>query len=401
MGSGKTNWAIQYMNEHPEKRFIYITPYNDEIKDRIIPQCPELKFRFAREGHKVDDFKDMLTKGQNIVATHECFKRADEEVEALLEANDYTLIMDEVFDVVIDVKMNKVDVENILTNYTTVEDNKLIWIDESYPDQDGRFSDIKQMARLGNLMVFNGSFFLWLFPVEFFNKFNEVYVMTYLFPGQVQRYYFDMHGVQYEYYSVNGDSEVGYSLIRHNGSICNNLRSLINIYEGKLNDIGRGDNALCWNWYRKLQNKHKMPVLKNSLKNYFKNIHAAKSDEIMWTCFKEHEKKLKGDGYAKGFVSCNLRATNKYRERIYVAYCVNRYMRTVLKNDYFAAHEITVNEKLWALAEMLQFLWRSAIREGQKIELYIPSKRMRNLLNEFLNNELVVDYSVGNSKLAG
>ena len=35
MGSGKTEWAIQYMIDNPEKRFIYITPFLDEIEKRI------------------------------------------------------------------------------------------------------------------------------------------------------------------------------------------------------------------------------------------------------------------------------------------------------------------------------------------------------------------------------
>lgn len=179
MGTGKTNWAIQYMNENADKkRFIYITQYNDELKDRIKPQCPNLKFRFARDGHKVQDFKNMLAAGRNIIATHECFKRADDEVISLLEANDYVLILDEVFDVVIDIPLAKKDVENILANYAKVENQYLVWYDDEYPDEKGRYSDIKQMAKLQKIMVFDDAFFLWLFPIEIFNKFSEVYILT-------------------------------------------------------------------------------------------------------------------------------------------------------------------------------------------------------------------------------
>ena len=32
---------------------------------------------------------------------------------------------------------------------------------------------------------------------------------------------------------------------------------------------------------------------------------------------------LKGKGYTKGFLSCNVRATNAYRRRDCLAYCVN------------------------------------------------------------------------------
>ena len=70
MGSGKTQWAIAHMNANADQRFIYITPYNDEIEHRIIPECLKLNFKFAKEGRKFNDFKLQLEQGKNIVATH-------------------------------------------------------------------------------------------------------------------------------------------------------------------------------------------------------------------------------------------------------------------------------------------------------------------------------------------
>lgn len=40
MGSGKTSAAINYMNKDYQKKFIYITPYLDEV-DRVISACNE------------------------------------------------------------------------------------------------------------------------------------------------------------------------------------------------------------------------------------------------------------------------------------------------------------------------------------------------------------------------
>lgn len=245
-------------------------------------------------------------------------------------------------------------------------------------------------------MVYSDSFFLWMFPVDIFEKFSEVYIMTYLFAGQTQKYYFDLKGIQYDYFKVCHDVKQGYHLIEHDFTTHNNLKELIDIYEGGLNDIGDKPTALSKGWQNRSTNKAKLKVLKNNIRNFFKDTNDAKSDDIIWTCFKSSELKLKGGGYAKGFVECNCRATNKYGNRTYVAYCCNRYMRPVLKNDYFKANGIEVNEDLWALSEMLQFLWRSAIRNGKKIYVYIPSKRMRELLKAFLDNTLEVDYDVSN-----
>ena len=43
MGTGKSSAAITYMNEHPEKRFIYITPYLEEA-NRIATSCDRTQF---------------------------------------------------------------------------------------------------------------------------------------------------------------------------------------------------------------------------------------------------------------------------------------------------------------------------------------------------------------------
>ena len=47
---------------------------------------------------------------------------------------------------------------------------------------------------------------------------------------------------------------------------------------------------------------------------------------------------------------------------------------------------VTVDEDGFALSEMLQFIWRSAIRDNKEINIYIPSSRMRNLLVGWINN---------------
>ena len=43
MGTGKSSAAITYLNEHPDDRFIYITPYLDEAA-RIKKECPNAHF---------------------------------------------------------------------------------------------------------------------------------------------------------------------------------------------------------------------------------------------------------------------------------------------------------------------------------------------------------------------
>ncbi|SEI14496.1 hypothetical protein SAMN05192559_12119 [Halobacillus karajensis] len=58
MGSGKTSWAIQYMNNSPRhKRFIYITPFLNEVK-RVIDSTDRefTQPQNENDGTKLDDF---------------------------------------------------------------------------------------------------------------------------------------------------------------------------------------------------------------------------------------------------------------------------------------------------------------------------------------------------------
>ena len=125
--------------------------------------------------------------------------------------------------------------------------------------------------------------------------------------------------------------------------------------------------------------------MQKNIYNFFRNVHSCKSDEIIWTTFKDYKNKLKGKGYTNGFVQCAEKGSNEYGDKKYIAYCCNRFFHP---DDitYFSKKNITVKDEVWALSEMIQFIWRSAIRNDQEIYLYIPSKRMRNMFKNWLNN---------------
>ena len=54
--------------------------------------------------------------------------------------------------------------------------------------------------------------------------------------------------------------------------------------------------------------------------------------------------------------------------------------------QWFKEKGITIDENEYALGEMTQWIWRSAIRDNGNIEIYIPSNRMRELLVNWLNS---------------
>ena len=136
-------------------------------------------------------------------------------------------------------------------------------------------------------------------------------------------------------------------------------------------------------------------VLRKNLDNFLKNKCKSKAGERIWTCFKKVTPTISNHRYTNDWVAYNIKATNDYRYIEHVAYLCNNFPNTFLVAMVTKRNNREFNDDLWALQEMLQYVWRSRIRgnedvkslEDRKINLYIPSKRMRTLLEQWLNDE--------------
>lgn len=378
-----TSSAISFMNNSNEDtKFLYITPYLTEVK-RIIENCPSKKFRQPETyGSKLKGIKYLFDQGYNIVSTHALFREFDDEIIDLAYTNNYTLIMDEVTEVISTYAISKQDLETILDKYATVGDNGLIkWHDEDYK---GKFEEVKRLCGLDCLAIYGGAAMMWLFPISTFKAFRNIYILTYMFEAQTQKYYYDFFGVDYNYLYIKHENDE-YSLSEDRVIYKTiDYKNLIHICDvEKLNMIGDREYALSKKWFERNRENKLIKQLKNATSNFFKNYTKTKSNENLWTCFKDYKSLITGKGYAKGFLASNIRATNEYRDRIAVAYLVNKFFNPFIKN-FFTQHDVSVDEDAFAVSEMLQFIWRSAIREGKEIWLYIPSSRMRTLLQNWI-----------------
>jgi len=303
-------------------------------------------------------------------------------------------LLDEVMEVVNPVPASVSDIKLLKdANAISVDNDNIVhWNDDYYYDK-GRFDNLKSIIKNERVICIDGVYFVWIMPIDVFKCFKSVYILTYMFDGQIMRNYFDLHNIKYDYTSVkfiNGE----YTLTEYNKDK-SDIPKLINIFEDeKLNAVGSKHYDLSKSWYDK-STKTRLNILKNNLYNYFQNKVKAKSKEILWTTFlgveddndKDYYSRIKGNGYSSStcFAPCNCRATNEYRDRKYLAYTVNRFMNPYIKR-YFNSNGLEVKEDIFALSELLQWIFRSAIRDGKEIYLYIPSKRMREMLRDWINN---------------
>lgn len=391
MGKGKTTSAINFINQSDdEEKFLFITPYLKEV-ERIKKNCPTKKFRQPcfLNGRKLDGIKELINRGDNIVSTHALFQKFDLEVIDLCRAKNYTLIMDEVTDVVERYEISNDDFNILKEKFIDIDETTgLLKWRNSDDDYYGKFAEEKRLCELNSLAYYGGSIMMWLFPIEVFNAFRKIYILTYMFDAQVQRYYYDYYKLPYQYIYVSGDCVENYFFTDDINKKSKNLYDygkLIHILDDeKLNRIGDREYDLSKTWYDRNKNNASIKQLKNNITNYFINRRKTKTKENMWTTFKDYKSLLTAKGYGRGFVSLNMRASNEYAEKTSVAYPVNRYIDPGIKN-FFLKHNVAVNEDGFALSEMLQFIWRSAIRKGEEIYVYIPSIRMRNLLKQWIS----------------
>lgn len=394
MGSGKSSWAIQEMKKDSDYNYIYITPYLDEIK-RIITSIDTKRFYEPKNlgKGKLDSLHKLISEGKDITSTHALFTYANNETIELLKANNYILILDEVIDVVdfCDLKISDIKMLRDESKKIEIDEKGFVkWIDEYY---DGKFNHIRDLCYNNSLFMYKNTAMVWLFPTEIFKCFKEVYILTYLFNSQMQKFYFDMFDIKYEYYHIEGERE-NYKLILDGKSRFefskNNIKDLISIiHSDKLNAIGEDYYSLSKSWFnkRKKENDLLIKKLKNNIYNVFNNLCSdINPNDRMWTTFKDYKGIIKGKGYTKGFVSLNARATNQYSNKIILAYVSNRFINPLIIN-FFAVNNVNISneqEEEYALSELLQWIWRSRIRNNQDITLYIPSSRMRYILAKWL-----------------
>lgn len=398
MGAGKTSYAIQMMNEtfgeNSKKKFIYVTPFLNEVK-RIKKEVFNRKFiepdAMKGQGSKLKHFKKLIQNGHDIVTTHALFSLIDDEVEMLFKSYDYVLILDEVFNVIEEVKIGKDDIKILLENYISVDINgKVNWIYKG--NYDGRYDDIRSLALNDSLYTYgNNEFYYQCFPYKIFDIFEQTYILTYQFKYQIQKYYYDLFNIKYEYKSVEKINQK-YEIINYkeNYEKIAEFKQLINIYEGKMNQnyytkANKYNTELSYSWYLKATDVQ-INQLKRNIENYFTKILKVKSENTIWSCYKKDKSKLKGKGYTKSWTPYNLRATNDYKDRNALAYMCNLYMNP-FEQRFFSTYGVTIDNDGLALSTLLQWIFRSAIRDGKPINIYIPSSRLRTLLNKYLNGE--------------
>lgn len=397
-GTGKSTAIFKVIRENKDKKYIYITPLLTEIEDRVPEEAPNAHFENPTpkdEGGKVSDFKKLVKQGKNIAATHKLFSMLTPTIVDMIIEWDYCLIVDEVTDCIglLPEEYKSSDTQALLEGeFVTVDENnrgKLVWNEGKYPNHDGRYELIRNYCNLDMLYSYRGQFLMWEVCPRLLRSLSEVYVLTYLFSGSDMCSWLQINKLPYEYVD---HKSIG---LRPTKEIKELIRSNLDIITNRnLDAIKQTKMALSKGWFTNAKSDAIKPykaMIRSTVVKY-----KAKAGDIFWTTFKNHAHRLAGSGYTLGidnkdkdrdgisFLPCTTRATNKYRNYWLCVYAMNKF-KNPIEAQYMREHGATVDEDAYALGEALQFIWRGSIRKGEHMKVLILSKRMKKLLEEWLD----------------
>lgn len=366
---------------------------------------------------KSADLLRLLSEGQNVVLSHELFKLLNDTAIDRIKEFDYTLFLDEEIEVVELSDITQDDLK-ILKEQRLIEidptSKRVKWLDSLYH---GDFERTKREIQQKALYEVEPNIILWQLPPGIFEAFHQVYIMTFLFRGSILYLYFQKNGISFQYLHVEKDSQEKYYFSQGYEEVPElekaRIKSLLDVYEGRLNtnylpeskkkrDI-QEYSGLSSSWHQSRKNKEYINILKRNAMNYIQNYRHAPKNTVMWTTFKPaankyENRRMKANCRWSGriscnectrpcgvnFVSCNARATNRYADRTTLIYLCNIFPVPPVVQYLSQGTTDALDTDLYALAQLMQWVWRSAIRRGEKISLYLPSARMRSLLLDWL-----------------
>lgn len=424
MGTGKSSKMIEEINNDDiDQRYIVVTPflkechryagtlidessgdYKKPLKDdkgAIIYtgegcSASGRKFKHPQSGYlnKVQHIEQLVEQGEDIVTTHTALKLFTPSTKEAIENAGYKLIIDEELECLKPVKIKAMR-RNILLNSGSVyidEQGLLRWSDDPRytPKEEDDIDDlgtgaswemqIKNMCDNGSLILVEDekgerNLFMWEYPIEFIKSFDEIIVLTYMFEGSIFSRYLDFYNIDYT--------------IEKGIQLPSNPYDLIQVIDNdKMNKVGTTEWALSATKQRSItKDSATAKDLRRNLENYFNNNTYGKTptEERLWTCLNEAKKSLSGRGYTKRHISWNTKAVNDYIDTSKLAYIYNpSMMPEQYKYLYNRGEDYSPSKERYALTEMLQWIYRSRIREDKPIKLYVPSSRMRGLLEDWM-----------------
>ena len=409
MGSNKTNSIIKWMSENPNERFIYIVPNLNELenteesKSRVLSigfVTPERSSEFRT---KSEHLYDLCLRGESVACTHSLYKMLNEDTLRIIKERGYILIIDEEVALIENyTSASPADLVSLLIDGKVAiseVDGMVSWIasdaeTEPYLKPDHKYhkfyKHIKNECIYSTKQIMTGDKYKSMFMVSQITKdvidcAKRVIILTYLYQDSILDCFLRLKGFKVRKFR---------DIVIKEASL-EDVVSRITLlpYDKKMTKM-----KLSSSWWSSASAKDIKAV-----ENYIRRVARSTglpSNEVMWTVPSERTSlsnsrcaKVNPKGYIRNndehcWIACSMRATNRYSHKKLAIHCFNRYPHLAVVR-YLSDYGQKVDQDKYAVAELLQWLFRSNVRvpDGE-VTVAIASKRMYDLYLKWANGEI-------------
>lgn len=415
MGSNKTNKIIEWMSKNTGDKFIYVIPNLSELEDTEYGDSRILSIGFEtpdteKHGTKREDLYHKLCKGVNIACTHSLYRSVERKHLDKIKEQGYIVVIDEEVNL-IDAyhSASTADLLSLLNDgkvKVSEGDGLVTWCADEFHTKQYQSKDHKHHKFYKHIVneyiytsrcttvekngetVYTNVFMTSQLTKELISCAKRIIIITYLFQGSILESFLKLKGFEIQRFEDIGIVEQSLeSVVR---------RITLLPYDKKMR--GKRLSATWW------KNATKEDV--QSVTNFIRRTCVKtkfKADEVMWTC---SSKRVKGvvnknvvhyvnpSSYTRDsngetlWISCSMRATNKYQHKKLAIHCYDRYPHISIAT-YLQDYKVKVDQDKFAIAEFLQWLFRSNIRTPNgTVTVAIASERMHKLMTSWMNGEI-------------
>lgn len=399
MGSGKTQGVIQWMLNNPQNKYLYVSPMLTEVEERIPTACQSLEFTYpCTEEYKTkgQHLLKLLEEGCNVSFTHSLFTDLTKQHLALIRKHEYVLIVDEEVAFIEPYKGNysRDDIVSLeKAGHIRVEEDNLgrvvwQWYDDNEMN-DTAYSKLKRMSDLGMLYCAKRDRKIMVvhLPIELVQSSRRVILLTYLFKGSVMESFMDLKGIEIVPFKEVVPPKT-------TKDVLTKAKSLITFIDTTTTKAV-SNLSMSSTWYSKNATTADLERVSNAIFSVYRKF--GDKESFIFTAPKSladyeyvKEERLKRNIIHKkmpkdvDWIYCGTKATNMWSHKSIAVHAYNRYVNTAIK-AYLQDYGTPPDDDMFALSEMVQWIFRTCIRNDEPLQLCILNNRMKRLLTDWLN----------------
>ena len=399
MGSGKTQGIIQWMLKNPNNKYLYISPMLTEVEDRIPKACEALEFTFPNTEEydtKSRHLLKLLRDGCNVSFTHSLFSELSQKHLDEIKHQRYVMIIDEEVSLIEPYKgkYKKGDILSLeAAGHIKVDEENLGKVEWLWDEmEDGtQYSDLKRLCSIDMLYCSKRSrdMMVTQLPMALVESAERTIILSYLFKGSVMESFLKLKGLE-----VVDFTEV--QLMKDTPTVLKQAKELINFCHLPSTNAVK-NYGMTNTWYTTTATKDQLKKVGAAIRNVYRKVG---KENLLITLPKDSTlKEIKSKKNARLvipkevnvddiFLYCGARATNDYANKTACLHAYNRFVNTVVKaylQDYGAELDAIPDDDQFALSEMVQWIWRTRIRNDKPVDVYILPQRMEKLLVKWLD----------------